>query len=152
MLLRRTVVNGAKVTAIAAIIARVVALVMAGPFALGTWWFFDSIEGWDRFYSYISILCMILVPLLPRLLYRFVLVRIASILLCVTTIATSIPVMRADLTLMNGADIPAFVLRCVMDAVLTVLILEAVLTRGGRSPRELLKLALDELFDRDVGG
>lgn len=110
-----------------ALIARGIALALSAPFILGFLWFFDSFDAMWLAYWFTSIPCMVIVPILPRrFLYQFLLVRLLVVLICTSSILLTLPIMHFDLTLVNGADYPAFMMRCIQTGALAVLILEAV--------------------------
>lgn len=110
-----------------AAVARGVALALSAPFILGFLWFFGSFNGMWLAYWFTSVPCMVIVPILPRrFLYRFLLVRAVVVLACGASILLTLPIMHFDLTLVNGADYPAFVLRCIQAAALAVLLVEAI--------------------------
>lgn len=118
-----------------AVIARGVAVVLSAPFCLAYLWFRDSFNAVWLAYFFTSIPCMVIVPILPRqLLYRFLPVRVLVVLACSTSIVLTLPIMHDDLTLVNGADDPAFMIRCVQVFALAVLILEAVVNPNMRKP------------------
>ncbi len=56
-------------------------------------------------------LALIVVPLIPRKLLKYILIRVLTMLLIILGTINNIYLMYVDLTMINGADWPAFFIR-----------------------------------------
>ena len=111
-----------------AFIARGIALALSAPCILGFLWFSDSFDATWLAYWFTSIPCMVIAPILPRrFFYPNLFVRLLVILACSSSILLTLPIMHFDLALVNGADYPAFMMRCIQTGALAALILEAAI-------------------------
>jgi len=72
-------------------------------------------------------LALLVFAIIPRSLLTFALTKVIVFLLGVFGIVATIPMMRNDLLLINGADYPAFVMRSVMVGILLIMIIEPFL-------------------------
>jgi hypothetical protein len=111
------------------IAARVLALLLAMPAALGTAWFYPTLSPTMKAYSAVTIPFFLLTALSPRRWYSFALFRAVLLGLCAAGITLMVRVIGGDLSLVGGADWPAAVLGSLEISVMSVLGLEVALNR-----------------------
>ena len=110
----------------AAMVARVLGILLAVPAILGLAWFYPTLTPTTKAYGIAMMLCLAIVPVMPRHWYRHGHLRLLVSVGCIVAVGLTIPVMRHDLHHVNGPDIPALVLRCIQILVIAVLGVEAV--------------------------
>lgn len=115
-------------------VARVLGPLLAMPVILGLLWFYPTLRPTRIVSDLVTVSCLLVVPLIPRSWYRATITRLAVSAVCALGIVLMIPVMDGDLKRTGGADLPAFVFRCVEILVIAVLALEAVVARPARQP------------------
>jgi hypothetical protein len=115
-------------------VARVLGLLLAMPVILGLLWFYPTMRPSRIASDLVAVSCLLVVPLIPRSWYRATITRLAASTVCALAIVLIIPVMDRDLKQTGGANLPAFVFRCVEILVIAVLAVEAVVARPAREP------------------
>ena len=105
---------------------RVIALLLLPPVLLGFLMYSGSFNGLWLAYFITSIIALGAIPLLPRAWFKYRAIRFSVVVLGAVVIILAIPIMKGDLGLVNGADMPAFTLRFIQCVVLAVMSMEAV--------------------------
>jgi hypothetical protein len=107
-------------------VARAAAALFAFVSVLGFLLFLGFHDSLSIAYFMVTILALIAFAAFPRKFLASMPIRTLLIVAAVAAIATTIPQMYRDLTLINGADHPAFVLRFVECLIFLVMGLEAL--------------------------
>lgn len=107
-------------------IARAAAAFFAFVSVLGFLLFLGSHNSLTIAYFVTTIVALTAFAALPRKFLESLRIRALLIVVAAAAVAATIPQMYRDLTLMNGADHPAFVLRFLVCLILLVMGLEAL--------------------------
>ena len=123
-----------RAVSVMAVVGRIVALVIA-VLLTGVFLWLVSLGDLSSLwlpYWLISIPCMAVVSLLPRVVYRFLPVRVGVASLCTLSILLTLPMMHHDLSFVDRPDVVSFLLRCIQVLALAALTLEAIAMRRVR--------------------
>jgi hypothetical protein len=107
-------------------VARAAAAFFALVSALGFLWFLGYHDSLTIAYFMTTVVALIAFAVLPRRFLASTRIGTLVTIVAVAAVATTIPQMYRDLTLINGPDHPAFVLRGVVCAIFLLMGLEAL--------------------------
>ena len=101
--------------------ARNIAVLLSVPHLLGGFWFSDSFFDFIFFRIWVG-LALLITPLVSNSLLNLIAIRTMVIILIIIGILNSVYMMFGDLTLINGPDFVALILRMVVLYLLIIML------------------------------
>jgi uncharacterized membrane protein len=106
-------------------IVRIIGICLGFPLLLGYLWFFKYHGRIETTYFVTSLLAVWGVAVIPRHFYKSSkLTRHLVRIICASAVISTMPMIYKDITLLNGADFPAVVIRSIVVAVEIILLVE----------------------------
>lgn len=126
--------SASRLTAALVAVARPAAIFFAAVSALGFLWFLGAHRPLDTAYFVTTVVALLTFAALPRRAFDKGAVRVLVVAAAVAALGTTVAEAQGDVTLVNGADYPALVLRGVEALIFVVMGLEAIARPVQRPP------------------